>query len=167
MKQRKPERHVRLTFICALLVFIVKLSCFAQQEKIAFEKYGVAEGLVFSFREQSDFEGFKLAVIVNFGLDTAITEEQLNKQSAHNVAELLYQEAIAHYNRRRADMMAQAMPVFKRIRLQQGNHIENVIVPFTDGKKAMELRAQYAEQGRLEHWQFLFYHDVKMPTAYL
>jgi preprotein translocase subunit SecA len=101
--------------------------------------YGVAEGLVFSFREQSDFEGFKLAVIVNFGLDTAITDEQLNKQSAHNVAELLYQEAIAHYNRRRADMMAQAMPVFKRIRLQQGNHIENVIVPFTDGKKAMEV----------------------------
>ncbi|MEY3737322.1 MAG: hypothetical protein RL544_100 [Bacteroidota bacterium] len=101
--------------------------------------YGVAEGLVFGFREQSDFEGFKLAVIVNFGLDTAITEDQLNKESAHTVAELLYQEAIAHYNRRRADMMAQAMPVFKRIRLQQGNHIENVIVPFTDGKKAMEV----------------------------
>ena len=101
--------------------------------------YGVAEGLVFSFREQSDFEGFKLAVIVNFGLDTAITEDQLNKETAHNVAEILYQEAIAHYNRRRADMMAQAMPVFKRIRLQQGNHIENVVVPFTDGKKAMEV----------------------------
>ena len=101
--------------------------------------YGVAEGLVYGFREQSDFEGFKLAVIVNFGLDTAITETQLNKESAQNVAELLYQEAIAHYNRRRADMMAQAMPVFKRIRLQQGNHIENVIVPFTDGKKAMEV----------------------------
>jgi len=101
--------------------------------------YGVAEGLVYGFRELGDYEGFKLAVIVNFGLDTAITEEQLNKQSAPAVAELLYQEAIAHYNRRRADMMAQAMPVFKRIRLQQGNHIENVIVPFTDGKKAMEV----------------------------
>ena len=37
----------------------------------------------------------------------------------------------------------------------------------TNGKKAMELRAQFAEQGRLEHWLFLFYHDVKMPTAYL
>ena len=101
--------------------------------------YGVAEGLVYGFRELGDYEGFKLAVIVNFGLDTAITDEQLNKQSAPAVAELLYQEAIAHYNRRRADMMAQAMPVFKRIRLQQGNHIENVIVPFTDGKKAMEV----------------------------
>jgi len=36
----------------------------------------------------------------------------------------------------------------------------------TDGKKAMELRAQYADQGKSEHWQFLFYHDVKMPTLY-
>ena len=101
--------------------------------------YGVAEGLVYGFRELGDYEGFKLAVIVNFGLDTAITDTQLNKENAPAVAELLYQEAIVHYNRRRTDMMAQAMPVFKRIRLQQGNHIENVIVPFTDGKKAMEV----------------------------
>jgi len=36
-----------------------------------------------------------------------------------------------------------------------------------DGKKAMELREQYAEQGRKEGWHFLFYHDVKTPVAKL
>jgi glyoxylase-like metal-dependent hydrolase (beta-lactamase superfamily II) len=36
-----------------------------------------------------------------------------------------------------------------------------------DGKKAMQLREQYAEQGRAEGWEFLFYHDVKTPTAKL
>jgi glyoxylase-like metal-dependent hydrolase (beta-lactamase superfamily II) len=30
-----------------------------------------------------------------------------------------------------------------------------------DGKKAMELRRKWWEQGRKEHWTFLFYHDVK------
>ncbi len=34
-----------------------------------------------------------------------------------------------------------------------------------DGKKAMELRAAYAEEGRREGWQFLFYHDVKIPVS--
>ena len=34
-----------------------------------------------------------------------------------------------------------------------------------DGKKAMHLRAHYAEQGRREGWQFLFYHDVKCPVS--
>jgi glyoxylase-like metal-dependent hydrolase (beta-lactamase superfamily II) len=36
-----------------------------------------------------------------------------------------------------------------------------------DGKKAMNLRAQYAEEGKKEGWQLLFYHDVGRPTAML
>jgi glyoxylase-like metal-dependent hydrolase (beta-lactamase superfamily II) len=36
-----------------------------------------------------------------------------------------------------------------------------------DGKKAQQLREQYAERGRAEGWQFLFYHDVKSPAARL
>ena len=30
-----------------------------------------------------------------------------------------------------------------------------------DGKKAMELRSKWWQQGQQEHWTFLFYHDVK------
>ena len=36
-----------------------------------------------------------------------------------------------------------------------------------DGKKAMEVRAKYAEQGKREGWKFLFYHDVKSAVATL
>src|SRR4029078_8967930 len=43
--------------------------------------YSVAEGLILSFKEAKDFEGFKLAAIMNFGIDTAITEEELEKEN--------------------------------------------------------------------------------------
>ena len=33
-----------------------------------------------------------------------------------------------------------------------------------DGKKCMELRQQWWQQGQLEKWTFLFYHDVKNPV---
>jgi glyoxylase-like metal-dependent hydrolase (beta-lactamase superfamily II) len=33
-----------------------------------------------------------------------------------------------------------------------------------DGKKAMELRRTWWEQGEKEKWTFLFYHDVKNPS---
>jgi glyoxylase-like metal-dependent hydrolase (beta-lactamase superfamily II) len=33
-----------------------------------------------------------------------------------------------------------------------------------DGKKAMELRQEWWEQGEKEKWTFLFYHDVKNPV---
>ena len=36
-----------------------------------------------------------------------------------------------------------------------------------DGKKAMELREQYAARGREGDWEFLFYHDIKSPVAKL
>ncbi|RFM29916.1 MBL fold metallo-hydrolase [Deminuibacter soli] len=32
-----------------------------------------------------------------------------------------------------------------------------------DGKKCMELRKQWWEEGQAAHWTFLFYHDVKTP----
>jgi glyoxylase-like metal-dependent hydrolase (beta-lactamase superfamily II) len=35
-----------------------------------------------------------------------------------------------------------------------------------DGKKAMEFRQQWWEQGQREGWTFLFYHDVKTPTYF-
>ena len=34
-----------------------------------------------------------------------------------------------------------------------------------NGKKAMELRRHWWQQGKEENWTFLFYHDVKTPMA--
>ncbi len=36
-------------------------------------------------------------------------------------------------------MKKQAIPVFKNIRLTQGSHIENVVVPFSDGRKGLNV----------------------------
>jgi glyoxylase-like metal-dependent hydrolase (beta-lactamase superfamily II) len=35
-----------------------------------------------------------------------------------------------------------------------------------DGKKAMELRHQWWEDGHHEGWTYLFYHDVKHPVLH-
>jgi preprotein translocase subunit SecA len=103
--------------------------------------YTVAEGLVNSFKEQNDHEGFRLAVIVNFGIDSKITADELSKTNEQQLTERLYNEAVENYERKKADLAAQSIPVFKNIRLQQGNHIENVIVPFTDGRRMMNVLA--------------------------
>jgi hypothetical protein len=33
-----------------------------------------------------------------------------------------------------------------------------------DGKLCMELRQKWWQQGKLEKWTFLFYHDIKTPV---
>ncbi len=103
--------------------------------------YSVADGLINSFKELNDHDGFKLAAIVNFGIDTSITADELNKDDSNSLTERLYNEAITQYQNKTNAMIAQTLPVIKNIRKEQGNHIENVAVPFTDGKKGIQALA--------------------------
>ena len=100
--------------------------------------YSVAEGLISSFKEFENHEEFKLAVIMNFGIDTTITKDELGKEHVEVLANKLYYEAKDSYNRRNKMMNEHTLPVIKNIRKEQGSHIVNVAVPFTDGKKIMQ-----------------------------
>jgi preprotein translocase subunit SecA len=114
--------------------------------------YSVAEGMVNSFRDVEDYEGFKVAVILNFGVATSITEEEFLKDGAPELAERLYGEGTGNYERKMAEVQRDAVPVFKNILLNQGRHIENVVVPFSDGKKVINVLANLQKtldsQGR-------------------
>lgn len=99
----------------------------------------MAEGLVSSFREQEDFEGFRMSCIVNFGLDTRISEDEFKKGDINKLIDQLYTEATETYNQHKEEIQKNAIPVFKNIRHTQGSHIENVVVPFTDGRKSLNV----------------------------
>jgi preprotein translocase subunit SecA len=100
--------------------------------------YSVAEGLINSFQEAGDHEGFVMACIINFGIETKITAEELSKGNTVELTNHLYNEAKTSYLRKSEALRKEAMPVFKNIRSTQGNHIENVFVPFSDGKRGLQ-----------------------------
>lgn len=114
--------------------------------------YSVADGLINSFKEGNDHDGFKLAAIINFGIDTSITAEELSKEQPTVLTEKLYNEAVNQYRHKTHAMIQQTLPIIKNIRKEQGNHIENVAVPFTDGKKTLQALANLdkylATEGR-------------------
>ncbi len=98
-----------------------------------------AEDLVASYKSQEDYEGFKMACIVTLALDINITEEEFLKTDSNRLTDRLYNEAISGYEAHKLEIAKQALPVFKNIKLTQGSHIENVVVPITDGKKGMNV----------------------------
>jgi preprotein translocase subunit SecA len=114
--------------------------------------YIVAESLVNSFKEQDDYEGFKLASIVNFSVDTSITKEEFLQGDTAQLAEKIYTETTQNYEHKMDELSKKSVPVFKNILLTQGRHVENVVVPFTDGKKSINVLANLQKtldtQGR-------------------
>jgi preprotein translocase subunit SecA len=115
--------------------------------------YSVADGLVSSFKETEDHEGFKLAVIMAFGIDTTISAEELSKGNPVELTDKLYEESVEQYQKKKEALAQQTMPIISNIRREQGNHIENVAVPFTDGKRTMQVLTnldKYLATGGME-----------------
>jgi preprotein translocase subunit SecA len=103
--------------------------------------FSVAADIIATFREQNDYEGMKLAAIVNLAVDVQITKDEFERTNEKELTQKLYEEAVSTYNNKKENLAKQALPVFKNIRQTQGAHIENVVVPFTDGRKGMQVMA--------------------------
>jgi preprotein translocase subunit SecA len=94
--------------------------------------------LVQQYRDAKDYDGFKLEVIRQFSVDTAIAQNEFETGKADLVGNTLYHEVKDFYVRKNKAIAAEAMPVLQNIKNNQP-HIENVIVPFTDGKKGLNI----------------------------
>ncbi len=103
--------------------------------------FSVSSNIINQYAGTDEHDEFKLAVIMHFAVDTSITKEALQKENAAQLSEQLYKEAIEHYTSRKQVLGRQSLPVFQNVKLTQGNHIVNVVVPFTDGKKNISILA--------------------------
>jgi preprotein translocase subunit SecA len=101
--------------------------------------YSVSAGLINQYTGTADQEGFSLNTIMQLGINTTITAAELEKGNPQELSEKLYQEAIQHYQFRKQSIAKQALPIFQNVKLTQGSHVVNVFVPFTDGKKTINV----------------------------
>ena len=101
--------------------------------------YSVASSLIQQYGGTTDHEGFILNVIMHLGVNSSITATELEKGSLNDLSEKLYQEAVQHYSYRKQSLAKQSLPVFQNVKLTQGSNVVNVFVPFTDGKKNINI----------------------------
>jgi preprotein translocase subunit SecA len=114
--------------------------------------FDVAEDVVSEYKELSNYEGFKLEVIRNFSSDTSITQEEFNSKNIHHLTDRLFEEVTDFYARKSEGIMNQSMQVLRQVFAERGEQIEQVIVPFTDGIRQInvpvDLKKAVANNGR-------------------
>ncbi|MBF9251938.1 preprotein translocase subunit SecA [Pontibacter sp. 172403-2] len=97
--------------------------------------YDISEDVVVSYKNINDYENFQLHLIRVFGFEPTITEDEFRAGQANQLAQRLYNEALNFYLNRNKETAAQAYPIISDIHQNRGPMIENVAVPFTDGKR--------------------------------
>ena len=93
------------------------------------------EDIIVNAKGQNDLDSLKLNAISILGLDFNITKEELEKDDDNTLVEKLYDEALKNYQQKNQLIKDKALPILKQLELIKGATLENVLVPFTDGKK--------------------------------
>ena len=91
------------------------------------------EEVVHGHKEGGSFTDFEFDVMRTLAVAPPFNENEFNTTSADDLTEKLFQALNDFYSQKTKSMADQAYPVFKQIRDAQGDRIENVVVPLTDG----------------------------------
>ena len=108
--------------------------------------YDVCIDLAEQFDGERDFDAFKLEVVKHLAMEPdTITTEEFEKGNLDEIGDKLYHEVKALYARKGKAMLETIMPTLKKIHEEQGEKIENIIIPFTDGVKGLQVYTNLKE----------------------
>lgn len=97
--------------------------------------YDTCEDIVNNSKGGGDYDAFKLSSISTLGLDTKISEEQFNSSDENKLVNDLYEEAYETYQNKNNMIAERTLGFMKHIQKERGATIENILLPFTDGKR--------------------------------
>lgn len=100
--------------------------------------YDLAESLVEKHNESDDFDGLKLDVISNLGIDVPFDANEFKHSKAEDLVERLYESAKDTYIKKTQLVGDRALPLIKNVYETQPG-FKNILIPFTDGKKGMNV----------------------------
>jgi preprotein translocase subunit SecA len=114
--------------------------------------YDTCGSIVAEFQPSKDYEGFKLELYRVLALDAEISESDFNSKSEEDTTDFVYNKAIEAYQLKSERIAKVAFPVIKNVFKNKNNNFQNIVVPFTDGAKAMQvatnLEEAYESEGK-------------------
>jgi preprotein translocase subunit SecA len=103
--------------------------------------YDTVEDIVSEYKETANYEGFQLEIIRVFSLDAEIEHKEFTETSIAKLTDRVFAKVSEFYARKKESIAAQALPVLQQVYQERGDMIENIIVPFSDGIRGLQVTA--------------------------
>ena len=87
----------------------------------------------------------KMEMLQTLAMDAPFTEEAFNSKHKEDLAEEVFQAAMALFKRKTERMANIANPVIKQVYENQGQMYENIMIPITDGKRMYNISVNLKE----------------------
>ena len=101
--------------------------------------FDVVEDIVVEYKDTDNFEGFELEMIRIFSVDPELNAKEFASTSMDALADKVFARVSAFYQRKKESIAQQTLPVLKDVLKERGAQIENIVVPFTDGIRGLQV----------------------------
>jgi preprotein translocase subunit SecA len=101
--------------------------------------FDVVEEIVTESKEAGSFEDFQLEFIRTFSLDPNLSAEEFGQKSIPQLTDQLFDMLLQYYHHKAERISVQTAPTLREVYETRGEFIENVVVPFTDGYRAIQV----------------------------
>src|SRR5690606_37897583 len=91
----------------------------------------------------------KVEVMKHLAVEPEISKDEFEKANINNISDQLYHQTKDFYSRKLNAIREQMTPTLKQMYEQNGDRIENIVVPVTDGNKGIQIYANLKES--VEH----------------
>ncbi len=103
--------------------------------------FDVVEDVVSEYKEAGNFEGFQMECIRVFSVDPEIDEKEFADTNAQRLTDQVFEKVNDFYHRKAEAIAQQTFPVLNDVFKERGQIIENVMVPFSDGMRGVQVAA--------------------------
>ncbi len=109
------------------------------QVDIANMFYETVEAIVAETLPVKDYEGFGLELLRVFSMEAPVDQATFDKASHEDLVIRLHEAVLQAYTNKNERIAQMAMPVVKNVFENQSNQYKNIVIPFTDGSKTMQI----------------------------
>ena len=103
--------------------------------------YEVAESLVSEYHVLKDFESFNVECIKYFGIESPFSEQEFKSGKEDDLTQNLFEAGEQHYRKKSAEIAEMVFPVVRDVYTNPNNNFENIVTPFTDGIRGIQVMA--------------------------
>jgi len=112
--------------------------------------FELAELNVDANHEVKDFKNFKMGVLAHMGLESPVSENEFVSVKADDLVYKIYSAAEVNYRAKLDELSIRANPVIKRVYDDEKNDFKSILVPFTDGRKTIQVSTDIEESVATE-----------------
>mgnify|MGYP000729615000 CR=1 FL=1 len=112
--------------------------------------FETVESIYYNSKENNDYKSFEFNLIRYFSITSPFNEEEFEKTDSNQVIQKIYDIVLKFYEKKNIENSEKVFPVVKSVYENPQNKFERIVVPFTDGKKTMNIVTDLKKSLRVQ-----------------